>query len=114
MGVFLNNLALIHGRSNDKPTEIIASLEQFKFLAGQETNRIDAIRQVNIPDQTYYRWRKQYGGKRTYQLRDLSRYQNHHRDRPLAHHALTFKVVWSKEAYRGSAGEILDELNYFK
>ena len=114
MGIFLNNLALIHGRSNDKPTEIIANLEQFKILAGQEANRIDAIRQVNTPDQTYYRWRKQYSGKGTYQLRDLSRYQDHHRDRPSAHHALTFKVVWSKEAYRGSAGEILDELNYFK
>ena len=66
MGVFLNNLALIHGRSNDKPTEIITNLEQFKILAGQESDRIDAIRQFNIPDQTYYRWRKQYGGKRTY------------------------------------------------
>ena len=83
-------------------------------MAGQGAVRTDAIRQINITDQTRYRLRKQYGGKGTDQLKDLSRLQNHHHDRPSAHHALTFKVDWSREAYQDSTGEILDELNYFK
>ena len=37
--------------------------------------RIDAIRQINITEQTYYRWRKQYGGMGTDQLKELKRLQ---------------------------------------
>jgi putative transposase len=35
--------------------------------------RIDAIRQIQITKQTYYRWRKQNGGKGTDQLKELKR-----------------------------------------
>ncbi|OBY26153.1 hypothetical protein A9D60_19870 [Leisingera sp. JC1] len=31
-------------------------------LVGQGMARVDAIREVRITEQTYYRWRKQYGG----------------------------------------------------
>ena len=37
--------------------------------------RIDAIRQISIVEQTYYRWRKQYGGMGTAQLKELKRLQ---------------------------------------
>ena len=38
--------------------------------------RIDAIGQISITEQTYYRWRKQYGGMRTgMQLKELRRLQ---------------------------------------
>lgn len=37
--------------------------------------RVDAIRQVQITEQTFYRWRKQYGGMGTDQLRELMRFQ---------------------------------------
>ncbi|WP_375545341.1 hypothetical protein [Phaeobacter inhibens] len=33
--------------------------------------RVDAIREVRITEQTYYRWRKQYGGMGTDQLKEL-------------------------------------------
>ena len=29
---------------------------------GQGMARLDAIRQIGVVEQTYYRWRKQYGG----------------------------------------------------
>ena len=35
-----------------------------------------AIREVRITEQTYYRWRKQYGGMGTDQLKELKRLQN--------------------------------------
>jgi hypothetical protein len=37
--------------------------------------RIDAIREVRVTEQTYYRWRKQYGGMGTDQLKELKRPQ---------------------------------------
>ena len=36
---------------------------------------MDAIREVRITEQTYYRWRKQYGGMGTDQLKELKRLQ---------------------------------------
>ena len=38
-------------------------------------SRLDVIREVRITEQTYYRWRKQYGGMGTDQLRELKRLQ---------------------------------------
>ena len=35
--------------------------------------RIDAIRQISITEQTYYRWRQQYGGMSKGQLKELKR-----------------------------------------
>ena len=44
-------------------------------LVGQGMVRTDAIRQVSITEQTYYRWRKQYGGMGTDQLKELKKLQ---------------------------------------
>ena len=51
-----------------KPEEIVTKLRQVEVLCGQWMPRIDAIRQVQIAEQTFYRWRKQYGDM------DLSRF----------------------------------------
>ena len=45
------------------------------MLVGQGMTRIDAIREVQITEQTFYRWRKHYGGMGTDQLRELKRLQ---------------------------------------
>ena len=58
-----------------KPKEIITKLRQVDVLVGQGQSRIDAIRQVQITEQTYYRWRKQFGGMGTDPLRELKRLQ---------------------------------------
>ena len=36
---------------------------------------IDAIRQISVNKQTYYRWKKKYGGMGTEQLKELKRLQ---------------------------------------
>lgn len=56
-----------------KPEEIVSKLRQVDVLVGQGQLRIDAIRQMQITEQTYYRWRKQYGGMGTDQLKELKR-----------------------------------------
>jgi len=53
------------GNKRYKPEEIVTKLRQVEVLAGQGMARIDAIRQISITEQTYYRWRKQYGGMGT-------------------------------------------------
>ena len=58
-----------------KPEEIVTKLRQVEVLVGQGKARIDAIREVRITEQTFYRWRKQYGGMGTAQLKELKRLQ---------------------------------------
>ena len=43
-----------------KPEEIVTKLRQVDVLVGQGQSRIDAIRHIQITEQTYYRWRKQW------------------------------------------------------
>ena len=45
-----------------KPEEIVSKLRQVEVLMGQGVSRLDAIRQIGVVEQTYYRWRKQFGG----------------------------------------------------
>ncbi|SDI11596.1 Transposase [Lutimaribacter saemankumensis] len=45
-----------------KPEEIVSKLRQVEVLMGQGMSRLDAIRQIGVVEQTYYRWRKQYTG----------------------------------------------------
>lgn len=35
--------------------------------------RLDAIRQIGVTEQTYYRWKKKYGGMDADQLKELKR-----------------------------------------
>ena len=59
------------GIKRHKPEEIVSKLRQVEVLVGQGMPRIDAIRQISVVEQTYYRWRKQYGGMGTDQLKEL-------------------------------------------
>jgi len=63
------------GNKRHRPEEIVSKLRQVDVLVGQVMARVDAIRQVNITEQTYYRWRKQYGGLGTDQLKQLKQLQ---------------------------------------
>ena len=58
-----------------KPEEIVSKLRQVEVLMGQGRPRLEAIRQVGVVEQTYYRWRKQYGGMGVDQLKELKRFQ---------------------------------------
>ena len=58
-----------------KPEEIVVKLRQVEVLMGQGMPRIDAIRQISVTEQTYYRWKKKYGGMGIEQLKELKRLQ---------------------------------------
>ena len=64
--------------------------------------RIDAIRQVRIVEQTYCRWRKQYGGMGTAQLKELKRLQKENERLRRAVSDLTLDKLILTKASRGN------------
>ena len=58
-------------RKRFKTEEIIQKLREAEILLSQGKNVAEACRQIGVTDQTYYRWRKEYGGVRTDQARRL-------------------------------------------
>jgi transposase-like protein len=85
-----------------KPEEIVSKLRQVEVLVGQGIARIDAIREVSIAEQTYYRWRKQYGGMGTDQLRELKRLQKENERLRKAVSDLTLDKLILAEAAKGN------------
>ena len=59
------------GRIRFTPEQIIGKLREAEVLLGQGTNIGEAIRKLGVSEQTYYRWRKEYGGMRVDQARRL-------------------------------------------
>ncbi|SHI81437.1 Transposase, partial [Palleronia salina] len=55
----------------EKPEDIVLKLRQVEVLQGQGLSVGDAVRQVGITQQSYYRWRRQYGGMSRDQLKRL-------------------------------------------
>ena len=90
------------GIKRHRPAEIVTKLRQVEVLVGQGLSRIDAIREVQITEQTFYRWRKQYGGMGTVQLRELKRLQKENERLRRAVSDLTLDKLILSEAARGN------------
>lgn len=45
-----------------KPEEIIAKLREIEVRLSQGETTGQAVRAIGVTEQTYYRWRKEYGG----------------------------------------------------
>ena len=54
-----------------KPEEIVAKLRQVDVLTSQGSTVADAIRQIGVTEITNYRWRKEFGGLQTNQVRRI-------------------------------------------
>jgi putative transposase len=53
------------------PEEVVARLRQVDVLISQGQNVVDAIRQIGLTEVTYYRWRREFGGLNTEQVKRL-------------------------------------------
>jgi len=63
-------------RKNFTPEQIINNLREAEILLNQGASVGEASRKIGVTEQTYYRWRKEYGGMRIEQakrLKDLER-----------------------------------------
>jgi putative transposase len=58
-------------RKRYKPEEIVAKLRQVDGLVSQGQNMVDAIRQIGVSEVTYYRWRQEFGGLKSEQVKRL-------------------------------------------
>jgi len=53
------------------PEQIINKLRQAEVLISQGSTASEASRKIGVAEQTYYRWRKEYGGMRIEQAKRL-------------------------------------------
>ena len=58
-------------RKRHKPEEIVAKLRQVEVLVSQGHAVADAVRSIGVTEVTYYRWRQEFGGLKSDQVRRL-------------------------------------------
>ena len=85
-----------------KPEEIIATLRQVEVMIGQGKTVPMACRDSQITQQTYYRWRKQYGGMQVPQDKELKNLQLENARLKKAVAELTLEKLVLKEALSGN------------
>ena len=54
-----------------KPEEIIGKLREVEIVLAQGASTAEACRRIGVSEQTYYRWRKEYGGLEINQAKRL-------------------------------------------
>ena len=58
-------------RKRHKPEEIVAKLRQVDVLTAQGQSIAEAVRTIAVTETTYFRWRAEYGGLKTDQVKRL-------------------------------------------
>ncbi len=86
----------------EKPEDIVSKLRQVEVLQGQGLIIADAVRQIGVTQQTYYRWRKQYGGMGRDQLKRLKELETENQRLRRAVSDLTLDKLILTEAARGN------------
>lgn len=90
------------GRKRYTVEQIIGKLREAEVAIGKGMTVVLAARQIGITEQTYYRWRKEYGGLRLDQaarLRGLEK-ENQRLKRIVADQAVDIAIL--KEAAEGN------------
>jgi putative transposase len=58
-------------RKSYTPEQIIRNLREAEVLIAEGMTTRNAVRQIGVTEQTYYRWRKEYGGMKVDQAKKL-------------------------------------------
>ena len=58
-------------RKRHKPEEIVVKLLQVDVLVSQGQSVADAVRAIGVTEVTYYRWRQEYSGLKSDQVRKM-------------------------------------------
>ena len=86
----------------EKPEEIVSKLRQDEVLQEQGMTIADAVRQIGVTQQTFYRWRKLYGGMGRSQLKRLKELEKETQRLWRAVSDLTLDKLILTEAARGN------------
>jgi putative transposase len=85
-----------------KPEEIIGKLREVEIVLGQGGTTAEACRRIAGIEQTYYRWRKEYGGLKTDQARRMKDLEEENLRLRRAISDLTLDKLILQEAARGN------------
>ena len=90
-------------RKRFTPEQIINHLREAEILVNQGKTVAEACRQIGVSEQTYYRWRREYGGMEVEQVRRLKHLEqeNTRLKKLVAEQALDIDIL--KEAARGNS-----------
>jgi len=86
----------------EKPEDIVLKLRQVEVLQGQGKSVQEAVRQIGVTVQTYYRWRKEYGGMNRDQLKRLNELETENQRLRRAVSDLTLDKMILTKAARGN------------
>ena len=90
-------------KKRHKPEEIVAKLRQVDVLTSQGATVADAIRQIGVTEVTYYRWRNEYGGLKTDQVRRIKELEKENLRLRTAVSDLTLDKLILQEASKGNS-----------
>ncbi len=86
----------------EKPEKIVLKLRQVEVLQGQGMTVAEAVRQIGVTQQTFYRWRKLYGGMGRSQLKRFKELEKENQRLRRAASDLTLDKLILTEAARGN------------
>ena len=84
-----------------KPEEIIGELHEAEIVLAQGGSAAEASRRIVVSEQTYYRWREEYGGLKTDQARRMKDLEKENGRLRRAISDLTLDKLILQEAARG-------------
>ena len=89
-------------RKRQKPEEIVSKLRQVDVLTSQGKTVAEAIRSIGVTEVTYYRWRQEYGGLKSDQVKRLKDLEQENARLRKAVSDLTLEKLILKEAASGN------------
>ena len=89
-------------RKRHKPEEIVAKLRQVEVLTGQGASIAEAVKTIAVTETTYFRWRAEYGGMKSDQVKRLKELELENARLRRAVSDLTLDKLILTEAARGN------------
>src|SRR3954465_13393103 len=89
-------------RKSYKPEEIVAKLRQVDVLTSQGKNVAEAIRSTGVSEVTYYRWRQEFGGLKSAQVKRRKALETENPGLRRGVSDLTLEKLILQEASRGN------------
>lgn len=89
-------------RKRYKPEQIISMLREADVQLSQGQKVVQICRELGIAEQTYYRWRREYGGLKVSQARRLKELERENTRLKQAVADLTLDKLILKEAVEGN------------
>lgn len=89
-------------RKRYTPEEIVAKLRQVEVLTAQGGSVADAVKSIGVTEVSYYRWRREFGGLKTDQVKRIKELEAENLRLRKAVSDLTLDKLILKEAASGN------------